>query len=120
MVWLFLIFAITKVHKNINILLETMQWEKDSVGLFALHQANVFMVNYVRKKLKVRSEVTPTNVTNFGNTGPATIPLLLSDLCSTNNYDLSRVVMSGFGVGLSWGSVATDLCNTHFYNPVNK
>lgn len=113
-------FAITKVHKNINILLEIMQWEKDSVGLFALHQANVFMVNYVRKKLKVRSEVTPTNVTNFGNTGPATIPLLLSDLCSTNNYDLSRVVMSGFGVGLSWGSVATDLCNTHFYNPVNK
>lgn len=101
-------------------MLETMQWEKDSVGLFALHQANVFMVNYVRKKLKVRSEVTPTNVTNFGNTGPATIPLLLSDLCSTNNYDLSRVVMSGFGVGLSWGSVATDLCNTHFYNPVNK
>ena len=74
-----------------------------------MHQANVFMVNYVRKKLKVRSEVTPTNVTNFGNTGPATIPLLLSDLCSTNNYDLSRVVMSGFGVGLSWGSVATDL-----------
>ena len=65
MVWLFLNFAITKVHKNINILLETMQWEKDSVGLFALHQANVFMVNYVRKKLKVRSEVTPTNVTNF-------------------------------------------------------
>ncbi|WP_276572321.1 3-oxoacyl-[acyl-carrier-protein] synthase III C-terminal domain-containing protein, partial [Phocaeicola vulgatus] len=75
---------------------------------------------FVYKKLKVRSEVTPTNVTNFGNTGPATIPLLLSDLCSTNNYDLSRVVMSGFGVGLSWGSVATDLCNTHFYNPVNK
>lgn len=113
-------FAITKVHKNINSLLETMQWEKDSVGLFALHQANVFMVNYIRKKLKVRAEVTPTNVTNYGNTGPATIPLLFSDLCSQGKYDLSRVVMSGFGVGLSWGSVAADMCYTRFYNPVNK
>lgn len=113
-------FAITKVHKNINTLLEAMQWEKESVGLFALHQANVFMVNYVRKKLKARPEVTPTNVTNYGNTGPATIPLLFSDLCSNGNYDLSRVVMSGFGVGLSWGSVAVNMCNTRFYNPFNK
>ena len=81
-VWLSLTLLSQKVHKNINSLLETMQWEKDSVGLFALHQANVFMVNYIRKKLKVRAEVTPTNVTNYGNTGPATIPLLFSDLCS--------------------------------------
>lgn len=113
-------FAITKVHNNVNSLLEAMHWEKDSVGLFALHQANVFMVNYVRKKLKARPEVIPTNVTNYGNTGPATIPLLFSDLCGEGKYDLSKVVMSGFGVGLSWGSVAANMCYTRFYNPVNK
>lgn len=113
-------FAITKVHKNIDVLLKEILWEKDSVGLFALHQANEFMVNYVRKKLKVPSEIVPINVANYGNTGPATIPLLLSDLCGNSSYDLSRVVMSGFGVGLSWGSIATCMNDTHFYNPINK
>lgn len=113
-------FAITRVHKNINMMLEYMQWEKDTVGFFALHQANVFMVNYVRKKLKVKPEVTPTNVTNYGNTGPATIPLLFSDLCGEGTYDLSRVVMSGFGVGLSWGCAIANLQNTHFYKPINQ
>jgi 3-oxoacyl-[acyl-carrier-protein] synthase-3 len=113
-------FAITKVHKNILALLNEMRWNKDEVGLYALHQANVFMVNYIRKKLKVDSEVVPTNVKHYGNTGPATLPLLFSDLCNNNEGRLSKVVMSGFGVGLSWGSVATDMSKTRFYEPLNK
>lgn len=114
-------FAITKVHKNINTLIEKMNWQKEDVGFYGLHQANEFMVNYVRKKLKVDENLVPVNVRNYGNTGPATLPLLLSDVCSCeHSYDLNKTIMSGFGVGLSWGSVATDLSNTHFYSPVNK
>ena len=114
-------FAITKVHKNINALIEEMGWKKEDVGFFGLHQANEFMVNYVRKKLKVAEELAPINVKDFGNTGPATLPLLLSDICSGDHkYNLSKSIMSGFGVGLSWGSVAADLSNTHFYSPVNR
>lgn len=60
------------------------------------------------------------NVTNYGNTGPATIPLLLSDVCSTQKYNLDKVIMSGFGVGLSWGSIAANLSKTRFYSPLNK
>lgn len=114
-------FAITKVHKNINTLIDSMGWSKDEVGFYALHQANEFMVNYVRKKLKVDASIAPTNCKDYGNTGPATIPLLLSDVCSKpNSYDLSKVIMCGFGVGLSWGSVAANLSETHFYEPINK
>lgn len=114
-------FAITKVHKNINTLIEEMDWQKEEVGFYGLHQANEFMVNYVRKKLKVDESIVPVNVKNYGNTGPATLPLLLSDVCSgEHTYDLNKTVMCGFGVGLSWGSVAADLSNTHFYSPVNK
>jgi 3-oxoacyl-[acyl-carrier-protein] synthase-3 len=98
-----------------------MQWEKDQVGLYALHQANAFVVNCVRKMLKAKHNIVPINVGQFGNTGPATIPLLLSDVLSVeHSYDLSKTVMAGFGVGLSWGSVATDLFKTRFYSPVNK
>ena len=96
-----------------------MEWNKADVGFYALHQANDFMVNYVRKKLKIRADIAPTNVSNFGNTGPASIPLLFSDLCPAE-YNLKKVIMCGFGVGLSWGSVAANLSNTHFYQPINK
>lgn len=114
-------FAISKVHRNINLLIEEMSWAKEDVGIYALHQANNFMVSYVRKKLKVAEELVPLNVKNWGNTGPATIPLLLSDVCSQqHNYNLNKVIMSGFGVGLSWGSVATSLEGTKFYEPINK
>lgn len=114
-------FALTKVHKNIFSLIDSMQWTNDQVGMYALHQANAFMVNCIRKKLKAKADIVPINVCEYGNTGPATIPLLLSDLCSSNHhFDLSHVVMAGFGVGLSWGSVATDLTKTHFYEPINK
>lgn len=114
-------FAITRVHKNINKLIDDMGWQKENVGFYGLHQANEFMVNYVRKKLKVSEDIAPVNVKNYGNTGPATLPLLMSDLCSGNhNYQLNKTILSGFGVGLSWGSVATDLSKTHFYSPINR
>jgi 3-oxoacyl-[acyl-carrier-protein] synthase-3 len=113
-------FAIANVHKDIDALIEDMGWKKEDIGLFALHQANNFMVNYIRKKIKVGAERTPTNVKNYGNTGPASIPLLLSDMCSTSTFNLEKVIMSGFGVGLSWGSIACNMSETRFYKPINK
>ena len=114
-------FAITKVHKQVNALIEDMGWNKEEVGFYGLHQANEFMVNYVRKKLKIEAELAPVNVKDYGNTGPATLPLLLSDLCSGNHsYNLKKSILTGFGVGLSWGSIATDLSETKFYAPINK
>lgn len=113
-------FAITNVPKSVHSLLELMDWNKENIGFFALHQANDFMVNYVRKKIKAPVEITPMNVTNYGNTGPASIPLLFSDICSQQKFNLDKVIMSGFGVGLSWGSIACDMSETRFYEPVNK
>lgn len=114
-------FAITAVPRNIKALLEHMNWGIDDVGLFALHQANEFMVSFIQKKLKVRDELVPINCREYGNTGPATIPLLLSDMCSgKHSFNLTKVVMSGFGIGLSWGSIATNLTDTHFYKPINE
>ncbi|MFR9567924.1 MAG: ketoacyl-ACP synthase III [Rikenellaceae bacterium] len=114
-------FAITEVHKDVNNIIGLMEWDKSEIDLYALHQANNFMVNYVRKKLKVSPDLVPLGVKNYGNTGPATIPLLLSDIYSNrSDSNLEKVILSGFGVGLSWGSVATNLSKTKLYSPVNK
>lgn len=66
-------FAISNVPKNVNGLLEDMRWDKETVGLFALHQANKFMVDNVRKRLKVPVDKVPVNVANYGNTVPSSI-----------------------------------------------
>lgn len=113
-------FAINQVPRNVKALLDYVQWDKEQVGLYALHQANKFMVDFIGKKLRLSKEKVPVNADKYGNTGPATIPLLLSDICNRYEYDLTKVVLCGFGVGLSWGSITCNLSQTHFYEPINK
>lgn len=113
-------FVSSKVPKLLNEHLDFVKWDKNDVGLWALHQSNSLLLKLLAQKLKVDANKVPCNTKYFGNTGPATIPLLLTDLCSeSHNYDLSKVLMSGFGVGLSWGSVSANMSKTKFYNPVN-
>ena len=113
--------AMTEVHKNVNNLIGRMSWKKEEVNLYALHQANKFIIDSIRKKLKVESEKVPINITNYGNTGPASIPLLLSDVFScSSDTNLKQVILSAIGVGLSWGSVTCNLQNCNFNSPINK
>jgi len=111
-------FAINNVHTDINSLIEFAEWKKEDVDIFALHQANKFMVNYIIKKIKVENHKVPQSVLNYGNTGPASIPLLLCDNFSIKDNSLKKVILSGFGVGLSWGSIACNLNKTNFYTPI--
>ena len=113
-------FAISNVHTNIQEVLDLNNWDKNDVDLYALHQANKFIVNCIRKKMKLDISKVPINLSHLGNTGPATIPVLLSDVLSSKYFSLEKVIMSGFGVGLSWGSIGCSLKNTRFYKPINK
>lgn len=117
-------FIIKHGQKSINTLLEYMQWGKEDVKFYAMHQATRFTLDNLRKRLKLDNEKAPTNITNYGNTGPTTIPLVLTDMCNIeSNFDtskLDKVIMCGFGVGLSWGSIACNLQDTNFYKPLNK
>ncbi len=117
-------FIIKFGQQSINTLLQYMKWDKDEVNFYALHQATRFTLSYLRKRLKIDNEKAPINIANYGNTGPTTIPLVLTDLChsesgvKTNEWD--KVIMSAYGVGLSWGSIACNLSDTHIYKPINK
>ena len=114
-------FAISKVPKNIREVLDLQKWQCEDVTLFALHQANKFIIDCIRKRLKLPKELVPLNLQYVGNTGPASIPLLLSDVgCTSLNKSLKKVILCGFGVGLSWGTATCDLSETHFYKPINK
>lgn len=108
-------FAIKEVPLIIDDLLEMRSWRKDEIGAYVFHQANEFMVKYLAKKMKLNLSQVPICVEGFGNTGPASIPLTLCETMYPEKGVLSKTIMCGFGVGLSWGAASFDLSQTKFY-----
>lgn len=110
-------FAIKRVPPLIEEILDFANWKKDEVDLYGMHQANKFMIDYLRKKCKVSLEKMPVVVDGIGNTGPGTIPILLTELNSKNKI-LNKVILCGFGIGLSWGAVSCNLSKTKILNTI--
>jgi 3-oxoacyl-[acyl-carrier-protein] synthase-3 len=99
-------FALREVAPNVHSLLQQNNIEKDSIDFFVLHQANLLMLESVRKKLQVTPEKFPYSLHDFGNTSSATIPLtMVVKLADRVRAERINWLLSGFGVGLSWGSV---------------
>jgi 3-oxoacyl-[acyl-carrier-protein] synthase-3 len=82
-------------------------WPPDTVDRFVLHQANVRILTATAKRLGLPVERFVTNIDRLGNTVAASIPLALADgVASGELLPGHRVVLCGFGAGLTWGSVA--------------
>ena len=97
-----------EVPKNISETLEKAQMSADDVDLYVLHQANVRLIEQVAKKLKQPIEKFPTNLASVGNTSAASIPILLDELVRNQMITIGsgqKLLLSGFGGGLSWGSI---------------
>lgn len=102
-------FAISKAPKSIKNLAEANSVDLDTVDYVFLHQANLFMNEKIRKKLKLTPEQVPYSLRDFGNTSCASIPLTMVTECK-GKLESSKVksIGCGFGIGLSWGSVLFD------------
>jgi 3-oxoacyl-[acyl-carrier-protein] synthase-3 len=74
----------------------------DQVDQYILHQANSFMLNTIRKKLKVESEFFYIDLFDGGNTVSSTIPIALKKYSQNNIGQNQNIILVGFGVGLSW------------------
>lgn len=110
-------FGITNVPVSIHRLANFFRFELSEIDIFAFHQANRFMLEKIRKKLLLESEKVPYSLEKFGNTSSATIPLtLVTERAEALRTTRQKIVATGFGVGLSWGSVCfeTDriVCST--------
>lgn len=99
-------FALREIAPNINTLMAETKKDKSDINYFVFHQANLLMLESVRKKLQLESEKVPYSLYNYGNTSSATIPLtMLVNLRSQLTSSKLSFILCGFGVGLSWGSV---------------
>lgn len=96
----------TFTQKNVPIVVrDTLQknnLELDGIQLFVFHQANKYMLNFLRKKIKIAEERFYINMANVGNTVSNSIPLALCDARKEGKLS-GYVLLCGFGVGYSWG-----------------
>ncbi len=113
-------FALKRVPLLLDEVAQMAGWDRNEVGTYAIHQANKFMVDTIRRRARVEAHRMPIDVEKYGNTGPASIPLLLSSVgqIRQNEGRLSSAVLIGFGVGLSWGGVACQLNETKIIEPI--
>ncbi len=104
------VFILKVVPKMILRVLEKAQLTLADIDLFVFHQANGYILEALRKKMGVPKEKFVIHLKNCGNTVSASIPIALAEAQKAGRaYKGARVLLAGFGVGLSWGATVVVL-----------
>ncbi len=102
-------FGVSKVPISVRALCAEFGIELDTLDFYLFHQANKMMINKIAKKLGLPSDKVPMNLDRFGNSSCATLPLLMvTELAESLRNQSLRLLLCGFGVGLSWGSAVIE------------
>ncbi|MBP2316232.1 3-oxoacyl-ACP synthase III family protein [Azospirillum soli] len=103
-------FTLRAVPPLVREVLEFAQTTVDALDHCVMHQANAFMLEHLRKKVKIPDEKFLTDMHDFGNTSSASIPLAISHrLGESLATGTRRMLLAGFGVGWSWGALIGDV-----------
>lgn len=102
-------FGMSEEPRDIKNLLAEAGLDLAELDLLIYHQANKFMTDFFTKWLKFDKAKTPYSIRKFGNTSSASIPLTIVSELKNGYPERKNVILSGFGAGLSWGSVLLDL-----------
>uniref|UniRef100_A0A1Z1MGK1 Beta-ketoacyl-[acyl-carrier-protein] synthase III n=1 Tax=Polysiphonia sertularioides TaxID=945028 RepID=A0A1Z1MGK1_9FLOR len=99
-------FAVSQVPMSILKCLDDIDMSIEEVDWLLLHQANKRILTAVADKLSISHSKIISNLSNYGNTSAASIPLALDEAVQQNKIaNNSIIVISGFGAGLTWGTV---------------
>jgi 3-oxoacyl-[acyl-carrier-protein] synthase-3 len=100
-------FTLRQVPSLISELLAVSGWHMDQMDAFVPHQANLFMLQHLAKRLKIPAEKMVVSLDKYGNTSSASIPLAMSHrLTPRLRSEATNLILAGFGVGWSWGALA--------------
>lgn len=101
-------FAVTTVPQSIQKVLNQAGIRAEEIDYFVLHQANIRIIQSVAKRLQVSVDKFPISLDHCGNISAASVPILLDEMNQKGMLKKGmKIVMSGFGGGLTWG---TALC----------
>jgi 3-oxoacyl-[acyl-carrier-protein] synthase-3 len=97
-------FMIQRLPGTLKVCLEKNGLTDEAIDYYVLHQASRFMLQTLATRLRIPAAKLPINLEQVGNTVSSSIPLLLADLGQNGALRGKTVLISGFGVGLSWAS----------------
>ena len=102
-------FTLAAVPKMMQQLYEKSGKDVDSIDQFILHQANRYMLEHLRRKLRIPKEKFILEIADVGNTVSSTIPIALGRAYRDGRVQAGQTLaLVGFGVGFSWGGVLVD------------
>ncbi len=103
-------FTITDVPKALNSFFSEYSINKDEVDMYVFHQANLYILKHLSRKLGIPSEKVPVSIDKYGNTSGESIPLTLVDVLGGDQSEEDmKLLLCGFGVGLSYGGIYTEI-----------
>jgi 3-oxoacyl-[acyl-carrier-protein] synthase-3 len=103
-------FSIKTVPKLIYDLLQKNNKQIDEIDLFIFHQANLFIIDTIRKKMNLPEEKVFNFMEEVGNTISSSIPIVLYEAIKCGKAKKGdTILLAGFGVGLSWGATIITL-----------
>lgn len=98
-------FAVRKVPEIVAQILEDAQMDPEEIKYFVLHQANFRILEAASRRLKVPMDRIPVNIDRYGNTSAASVPILLDELKRDGKLERGdKLVLAGFGSGMTWGA----------------
>lgn len=103
-------FAINVVEKSINKILDMNNLKIEDINLIIPHQANQRIISNVAKKFNISNDKFFVNLEKYGNTSAASIPMALCEAFESNKITKGdKVILVGFGGGLTWGSTIIEI-----------
>lgn len=98
-------FAVSTVPRSINRVLEKAGIAAEDVNYYVLHQANIRIIQSVAKRLKLSEDKFPISLDHCGNISAGSVPILLDEMNQRGMLKRGdRIILSGFGAGLTWGT----------------
>lgn len=102
-------FVIREIPKDIKRLLEYANADKDNFDYIILHQANNFINSYIIKKMKLDLAKIPSTIGKYGNTSSVSVPLTMVSELKDKLRGHKKILLSAFGVGLTWATGIIEL-----------
>ncbi|CBA15913.1 ketoacyl-ACP synthase III [Xanthomonas albilineans] len=103
-------FSTQRVPPAVQKLLDYSGVSKDQIDYFVFHQANRMINETIRKKLGLPADKVPSTLHDFGNTSGASLPVTMTARINKQlESGRKRVLLCGFGIGLSWGTCLVDI-----------
>lgn len=105
-------FVIREIPRDLKNTLAEADMTMDDLDFFVFHQANIFINSYIAKKMRLDATKIPHTIEKYGNTSSVSVPLTIVSELQNKLVGKKTVMLSAFGVGMTWASAVVPFVDT--------